>query len=132
MKVRIIVDSTADLTSELRRRVCTVPLIVNFGEERYIDGITIDNQTFYEKLVESDVLPTTSLANPGAFMEEFEKAKEAGESAVVITVSSKVSGTYQSAVLASTAYENIHIVDSGSVIGTHAGPGAIAVAFFKK
>lgn len=115
MKTRIIVDSTADLTAELKERVHIVPLTINFGEERYIDGVTIDNKTFYEKLVESDVLPTTSLANPAAFIEEFEKTMEAGESAVVITISSKLSGTYQSAVLASAAYENIHIVDGGSV-----------------
>lgn len=115
MKTRIIVDSTADLLPAAKKRVHIVPLSVNFGEERYIDGVTIDNKTFYEKLVESDVLPTTSLANPDDFVKEYEKAKEAGEEVVVITISSKLSGTYQSAVLASEDYENIHIVDSKSV-----------------
>lgn len=86
-----------------------------FGEERYIDGVTIDNKTFYEKLAQSDELPTTSLASPAAFMDEYNKAVEAGESAVVITVSSKLSGTYQSAVLASDGYENIFVVDGGNV-----------------
>lgn len=60
MKTRIIVDSTADLVPEIKERVYTVPLTVHFGQEEYIDGVTIDNKTFYEKLVESDVLPTTS------------------------------------------------------------------------
>ncbi len=115
MKTRIIVDSTADFAPELKQNVYTVPLNVIFGEERYIDGVTIDNMTFYEKLIESDVLPTTSLANPDAFMVEFDKVKEAGESAVVIAVSSKLSGTYQSAVIASEDYENIYVVDGGSV-----------------
>ena len=74
MKTRIIVDSTADLVPEIKARVSTVPLTVHFGQEEYIDGVTIDNKTFYEKLIESDVLPTTSQATPDAFIKEFEKA----------------------------------------------------------
>lgn len=115
MKTRIIVDSTADLVPEIKERVHTVPLSVRFGDEEYIDGVTIDYKIFYEKLIESDVLPTTSQANPDAFMKEFEKAKEAGESAVVITLASKLSGTYQSAMIAADDYENIYVVDSGNV-----------------
>ena len=75
MKTRIIVDSTADLVPEIKARVSTVPLTVHFGQEEYIDGVTIDNRTFYEKLVESDVLPTTSQATPDAFIKEFEKVR---------------------------------------------------------
>lgn len=115
MKTKIIVDSTADLMPEYKSRVSVVPLTVHFGDQEYIDGITIDHNTFYEKLVEDDVLPTTSQATPDAFMKEFDKVKEAGESAVVITLSSKLSGTYQSAMIAAAEYENIHIVDSGTV-----------------
>ena len=114
MKTRIIVDSTADLVPECKSRVSIVPLTVHFGQEEYIDGITIDHKTFYEKLVESDVLPTTSQAAPDAFMKEFDKVKEAGDSAVVITLSSKFSGTYQSAMIAAAEHENIYVVDSGS------------------
>ena len=107
MKTRIIVDSTADLFPEFKSRVHTVPLTVRFGEEEFIDGITIDHKTFYEKLIESDVLPTTSQAIPDAFAKEFEKVKEAGDEAVVITIASKFSGAYQSAMIAATDYENI-------------------------
>lgn len=114
MKTRIIIDSTTDLVQEYKNRVSVVPLTVNFGEEEYIDGVTIDYKTFYEKLIESDVLPTTSQANPDAFMKEFEKVKETGESAVVITLSSKLSGTYQSAMIAADDYDNIYVVDGGS------------------
>ncbi len=114
MKTRIIVDSTADLMPEFKNRVYTVPLTVRFGEEEYIDGITIDHKTFYEKLIENDVLPTTSQATPDAFVKEFEKAAAAGESAVVITVASKFSGTYQSATIAAEDFDNIYIVDSAS------------------
>ncbi len=115
MKTRIIVDSTADLVPEIQERVHIVPLSVRFGDDEYIDGVTIDYKTFYEKLIESDVLPTTSQANPDAFIKEFEKAKVAGESAVVITLASKLSGTYQSAMIAADEYENIYVVDSGNV-----------------
>ena len=114
MKTRIIVDSTADLMPEFKNRVHTVPLTVYFGNEEYIDGVTIDHKVFYEKLIESDVLPKTSQATPEAFIREFDKAKIAGESAVVITLSSKFSGTYQSAMIAASEYENIYVVDSGS------------------
>lgn len=115
MKTRIIIDSTSDLTPEIKAQVHTVPLTVHFGDEEYIDGVTIDHKAFYEKLIETDVHPTTSQATPTAFEEEYEKAKKAGESAVVITLSSNLSGTYQSAVIAAEEYENIYVVDGGSV-----------------
>ena len=114
MKTRIIVDSTADLMPGYKQRVHIVPLTVNFGTKEYIDGVTIDHKTFYEKLIESDELPTTSQSTPDAFMKEFDEAKEAGEAAVVITLASKFSGTYQSATIAAEDYENIYIVDSSS------------------
>ena len=114
MKTRIIVDSTADLTPALKDRLHVVPLSVRFGDTEYIDGITIDHKTFYEKLIESDVLPTTSQATPDAFMQEFDRAKQAGEAAVVITLASQFSGTYQSAMIAAQEYDNIYVVDSTS------------------
>ena len=115
MKTRIIVDSTADLVPEVQKRVHIVPLTVHFGQEEYVDGVTIDHKAFYEKLIESDVLPTTSQATPNDFAVEFEKAKEAGEAAIVITLASKFSGTCQSAMIAAGNYENIYVIDSTSV-----------------
>lgn len=115
MPTRIIVDSTADLTPEVKSRVHIVPMTVHFGSEEYIDGVTIDHKMFYEKLIESDVMPSTSQATPAAFAKEYEKAKEAKESAVVITLASTLSGTYQSAVIAAEEYEDIYVVDSASV-----------------
>ncbi|MBQ1236931.1 MAG: DegV family protein [Oscillospiraceae bacterium] len=114
MKTRIIVDSTTDLLPHLKEQVQVVPLTVLFGEEQYIDGVTIDHKTFYEKLVESDVLPSTSQATPAAFGTEMKKAQDAGAEAVVITISSKLSGTYQSAVIAAQDYPNVFVVDSGT------------------
>lgn len=115
MNVQIIIDSTADVRAELKERLKTVPLTVHFGDEEYIDGVTITHKQFYEKLVESDVLPSTSQAAPDAFSQVFEEVKKAGQSAVVLTVAAKLSGTYQSAMIAAEDYENIYVVDSDSV-----------------
>lgn len=128
MNTRIIVDSTADLIPEFKSRVHTVPLTVRFGDQEYIDGVTIDHKAFYEKLIESDVLPTTSQATPDAFIKEFEKAKDVGEAAVVITLASKFSGTYQSATIAADDYENIYVIDSGSAA---MGSGILVELAFK-
>lgn len=128
MTTRIIVYSTADLVPEIKERVHIVPLTVHFGDEEYIDGVTIDHETFYNRLIESDVLPTTSQATPDAFMKEFDKIKEAGEEAVVITLASKFSGTYQSAMIAASEYENIYVVDSTSAA---MGSGILVELAFK-
>ena len=114
MKTRIIVDSTADLMPGYKEQVRVVPLTVHFGDREYIDGVTIDHKTFYEKLVEEDTLPTTSQATPDAFAKEFEAVRQAGESCVVITLSGKLSGTCQSASIAAADYENVYVVDSGT------------------
>lgn len=113
MSVKIIIDSTADLLPEVKGRCAIVPLTVHFGDEEYVDGVTITHKQFYEKLVETDVMPHTSQATPAAFSDEFDKVGKEG--AVVITLSSKLSGTYQSAMIAASEYENIFVVDSGSV-----------------
>ncbi len=119
MCVRIIVDSSTNVSEKYREKIQFVPLTVRFGDKEYLDGVELSKHQFYEMLVESDVLPTTSQATPAAFAEYLESVASAGDSAVVITLSSKLSGTYQSAVLAAEDYPNIYVVDSQSVaIGT--------------
>lgn len=115
MNVRIIVDSTADLIPALKSRVSVVPLTVHFGDEEFIDGVTITHKQFYEKLVECDTLPSTSQATPDAFDRVFAEVAAAGDSAVVLTLSSNFSGTFQSAMIAAAEYENIYVVDTESV-----------------
>ena len=115
MSVRIIIDSTVDVSPELLDRVEVVPLTVSFGAEEYIDGVTITHEEFYNKLIESDVLPTTSQATPAAFADVFERIAAADDSAVVITIAHQLSGTCQSARIAAEDYDNIFVVDSGSV-----------------
>ena len=113
MKTKIITDSTADLLPQWREKVSVVPLTLNFGEEVYVDGVTIGHKEFYEKLVETDTLPTTSQASPAAFSDVFSRLGK-GEEAVVITLSAALSGTYQSAMIAAADFDNIYVVDSRS------------------
>ena len=116
MSVRIIIDSTTDLVESVKDKVITVPVTVRFGNTEYVDGVEITTQEFYEKLIESDVLPTTSQATPDSFEQIFEEIKANGDTAVVITISSKLSGTFQSANIAAENYKDIvYIVDSSSV-----------------
>lgn len=119
MSVRIIVDSTADLIPAVKDRVDVVPMTVHFGDKEYIDGVTITHEEFYKKLVECTELPHTSQATPASYAPFFESVAKAGDSAVVLTLASSLSGTYQSAVIAAADYENIYVVDSETVaIGT--------------
>lgn len=114
--VKIIVDSTADLIPAVRERVQVVPLTIRFGDQEFVDGITINSRKFYEMLVESDVLPTTSQASPFAFGEVFEEAVADGSQVVCITCTSKLSGTHQSAVIAAEDFPGqVHVVDSKSI-----------------
>lgn len=116
MGVKIIVDSTCDFSKIVKEQIeHIVPLTIRFGDEEYIDGVTMDYKKFYEKLVESDDMPTTSQATPADFAEYFDKVRANGDSAVVITISSKLSGTYQSASIAAMDYDDIYVVDSTSV-----------------
>lgn len=120
MNVKIIIDSTTDLPPALRALCGVVPLCVRFGDVEYMDGVTIDHKQFYETLIESDVLPTTSQPTPDAFAQEYQKCVDAGQKAVVLTVSSELSGTYQSATIAAMDFPgSVYVVDSRSVaIGT--------------
>ena len=120
MNVNLIIDSTTDLNPQLREQFTVVPLTVHFGDQEYIDGVTISHRQFYEKLVESDVLPSTSQATPAAFADVFEEVARRGETAVVLTLASQLSGTYQSAMIAASDYPGrIFVVDGTSVaIGT--------------
>lgn len=112
-KVRIIVDSAADLADGVAENLTVLPMTLRFGETEYIDGVNITNKEFYEKLIESDELPTTSQIMPMAFADAYKQAISAGEDVVVITISSKLSGTYQSACIAKEEVGgNIYVVDS--------------------
>ena len=115
MAVRIITDSGIDLPGELDPRLTVIHLGITFGTTTYADGVDLTNDRFYELLIESDELPKTSQATPFAYQQVFERVRAAGEEAVVITLSSKLSGTYQSAVTAAADYPEVHVVDGENV-----------------
>ncbi len=116
MSVRIILDSTTDMTPAVRERVTIVPLTIRFGEDEYIDGVTITRREFYEKLIESDVMPTTSQATPDAFSNVFAEAVAAGDDVIVLTVASRLSGTCQSATIAAEDFPGkVFVIDSETV-----------------
>lgn len=120
MSLKIVLDSTTDLVPEIAGKFSVVPLTVHFGDEEFIDGITITREEFYAKLIESDVMPTTSQASPEAFERVFEKIVENGDEVLCITVASKLSGTYQSACIAASEFPGkVRVIDGKSVaIGT--------------
>ena len=113
MSVKIIVDSTADLPLCVKERVTAVPLSVRFGDKEYLDGVTISAETFYEKLTGCEMLPTTSQPTPAAFEDAYREAIEAGDEVLCITISSKLSGTYQSATIAAEEFPGkVFVADS--------------------
>ena len=115
-KIRIITDSGSDLRDCTRPDVTVLPMTISFGQDSYRDGVDLQPSEFYEKLIESDKLPTTSLISPAVFEEAFRAAAEADEKVLVITLSSKLSGTYQSAVIAAADYaDRVWVVDSCNV-----------------
>ena len=116
MSVKVIVDSTVDLADSYRERIKIVPLTVRFGNEQYLDRVELGARDFYEKLVTSDVLPSTSQANYSDFERAFAEETRDGSELVVITLSSKLSGTYNSAMIAADEYKDkVFVVDSQSV-----------------
>lgn len=113
----IMTDSTCDLTLEQANalNIEMLSLKVNFDQESYDDKRTISSEEFYGKLKQSKNLPTTSLIGVGGFLQAFSKYPK--EEIVVITLSSKLSGTYQSAEMAKEELgrKDIYLVDSGTV-----------------
>ena len=120
MSVRIIVESSADMSEDIKSRVTVIPLVVRFGEEEFLDGVNLTHEQFYEKLAACNELPKTSQATPVDFAEAFEEVVAAGDTAVVLTISSTLSGTYQNAVVSAEDFEGrIFVVDSRTAaIGT--------------
>ena len=113
MSVKIIVDSTVDLVPEVKSKMTVVPLSIRFGEEEYQDGVTITAEKFYEMLVASKTLPTTSQPTPAAFEQAYREAVEAGYEVLCITIASRLSGTYQSATIAAEEFPGkVFVLDS--------------------
>lgn len=116
MGVRIITDSASDISEAQYDKLTVIPMTITFGEIQYLDGVNLSNIQFYEKLIEMNELPVTSQISPYDFEKVYEQVKADGDTAVVITMSGKLSGTYNSALTAAESYKDtIKVVDSQSV-----------------
>lgn len=116
-RIAIVTDSTADLPIEVRERlgIHVVPLNVHFGAETFQDRVDISNDQFLKRLTSDQVLPTTSQPSTGVFEMLFRKLADANDAIVCVLISSKLSGTFQSAQLAANAVEgvvHVEVVDS--------------------
>ena len=118
-KIKIITDSTLDLPVELIREkdIEVLPLLINFGEESYLDGVEITTKEMIDKIDATGVLPTTAQVTPNRFEESFKKYLDEGYKIVALTLSSDMSGTYQSACIAKDMLESddIVVIDSRNV-----------------
>ena len=116
MNIKIITDSASDMGMAARDGLEILPMTITFGGQEFKDGINLSHHEFYEKLVEGDELPHTSQITPFAFDQAFQKAVQEGQEVVVITMSAKLSGTWQSAVTAANDYKGkVFVVDSENV-----------------
>ncbi|MCY6483156.1 DegV family protein [Clostridium aestuarii] len=118
-KIKIITDSTCDLNREIIEKydIEVLPLVVNFGEKSYLDGVDIEIHEFLRRIKEKDIFPNTAQINPHRFYQCYKKYLEEGYRIVSIHISSKMSGTYQSACIAKEMLEtdDIVVIDSLNV-----------------
>lgn len=114
--VKIMVDSASDMTKELclEKGMEFIPIAVQLGEKEYLDGVNLNRDYFYEFLIKSEAFPQTSQPSPANFVDIFTACKERQEELIYLALSSSLSGTMQSAILAKNMveYDGIYIVDS--------------------
>lgn len=118
-KIKIITDSTADLSKEVYEKydIEVLPLLINFGDESYLDGVEINSNEVFEKIKNGSLLPTTAQVTPNRFTEAYNKYLGEGYKIISIHMSSVMSGTYQSACIAKEMLESqdIIVIDSQNV-----------------
>ncbi len=123
MSIKIVIDSTSDVTQEIidKYNLKMVPLTVNFEDGSYLDKVELSTEVFFDKLSKTDKLPTTSQISPGVFIETFSEILLRGDEVLGIFLASEFSGTYESARMAKDMIgsDRIHLIDSRSVcLGT--------------
>ncbi|AGX45006.1 DegV family protein [Clostridium saccharobutylicum] len=118
-KIKIITDSTADLSNDIYNKydIEVLPLLINFEEKSYLDGVEINPKMVFEKIEKEGILPTTAQVIPNRFMESYKKYLDEGYKIISIHMSSAMSGTYQSACIAKEMLESndIVVIDSQNV-----------------
>lgn len=119
-KIKIITDSSADLPKEILDKldITVLPLLINFGEDSYFDGVDINRDVMFERMEKHpEVFPNTAQVTPVRFEEAFRKYLDEGYKIICVNLSSSMSGTYQSASLAKSMIESddIYVMDSRNV-----------------
>ncbi len=115
MAVRIVTDSASDIPQTTAKEwgITVLPLKVRFGQDEFLDGVTLSGHEFYKKLVETDEIPKTSQITPYEYSQEFKKAKESGDELIYFSLSAGVSGSYQSACMAADDFgEGVYVIDT--------------------
>ena len=127
-KIKIITDSTLDLPSDIikEKDIEVLPLLINFGEESYLDGVEINTREMLDRIAKENILPTTAQVTPNRFEEVFKKYLDEGYKIVTLVLSSEMSGTYQSACIAKNMLDtdDIVVIDSRNVTS---GLGVLAL-----
>ena len=121
--LQVITDTTCNLAPELiaAHHLPTAPIAIQFGEESYDEFVNLDRDLFYRRIQETGTIPTTSQPSPAWFAEQYRRAAQARLPVLVITVTSKHSGTYASALLARSLVPeaDVDVFDSASIsLGT--------------
>jgi len=121
MPVKIVTDSVADIPAEVVAElgISVIPVLVHFGEETYRDGIDITTDQFFEKLVNGNVTPTTSVPSLDIFARTFAELAEETDEILVIMLSSSLSGVYNAALQSAALVDGesrIEVIDSGCVV----------------
>ena len=134
MTIKIITDSVSDITSDVAEGlgITVIPLTVLFGHESFLDRVTISPEEFFHRLTHDAIWPTTTQPSPGAFADIYNKIAEDTNEILVITLSSKVSGTYQSATAGKELAKKkcrIEVIDSLTVA---MGLGLVVIAAAKE
>ena len=114
MKIKIISDSTCDLSQELLQRynISTVPLIVMKGGEEYLDGVTITPDDIFAHVAAGGDLCSTAARSVGTYMDEFAKYAKDYDGILHINIGSGFSSSYQNACLAAEEFDNVRVIDS--------------------
>ena len=135
MTVRIVTDSLSDLASDLigKLDITVVPLTVLFGHETFLDRVTISTDEFYHRLVHGDIWPASTQPSPQDFANTYDKLAETSNEILVIILSSKLSGTVQSAMAGKRLMKakkcRVEVIDSQTVAG---GLGLVVLAAARK
>jgi DegV family protein with EDD domain len=121
MTVKIITDSLGDIPADLVKKldITVIPIHVLFGTQSFQDGVDLTTEQFYTKLVACKTLPTTAVPALGTFIDAYDAVSKKGDEIIVLTLSHKLSGTYETAAKATEMMKKkckIKVIDTLQVI----------------